>query len=181
MKVSFISTSEEKVIKNSGISEKELNELLENLGKFFAENGDELVVIPVHGIIQKIANIYKKNNGEKIIGLIPLKDKRCGIEHEKENFSVADEIKEMNSWYDSNGEIAAMGDICVCIGLSGGVLTEIGFLKYHKKFFNNKTKLIIFENTVSKRLHKEIEGELKKDLYYVKSFEEFKGLYNAGD
>ncbi len=181
MKVSFIGTSEDKIIKNSNISEKELNELLENLGEFFAENGDELIVIPVHGIIQKIAKIYKKYDGKKVIGLVPLKDKRYGVEHEKENFSVADEIKEMNSWYDANGEIVTMGDICVCIGLSGGVLTEIGFLKYHKKFFNNKTKLIIFENTVSKRLHKEIEEELKKDLYYVKSFEEFKRLYNAGD
>lgn len=182
MKVSILGAHDiSKIIRNSKISEKELEELLENLGKFFAENGDELIIIPVPGVIYKIAKAYKKYKGKKIIGLVPSKDKRYGIEHIKETIPVADEIKEIDSWYDANGEIVALGDICVCVGFSGGVMTEISFLKYHKKYFNNKTKLIIFENTVSKRLHKEIEEDLKKDLYYVNSFEEFERLYNARD
>jgi len=182
MKISIIGACDiNKVIRNSEISEKELETLCSDLGKFFAENKDKLVIIPVPGIIYKIAESYKKSKGKKIIGLVPKKDTRYGIEHIKETIPIADETIEVNSWYDANGEIVAKGDICVCVGLSGGVMSEISFLKYHKNYFNNKTKLIIFENTISKRLHKELEEDLKKNLYYVNSFEEFKRLYNARD
>ena len=131
--------------------------------------------MPAKGVAYEIAKVYKENNGKKIIGLIPKDDKRYGIKHIKDYFSIVDEKVNIGDWYSLNGEIAGYSDYAIVIGFSCGVLSEIAISKYHFKFLDSDTKLIIFENTISARLHKEMEVDLK-NLTYVNSIEELKEI-----
>jgi hypothetical protein len=176
MKISLIGPGDiDKIIKFAKISKRELDELILNLGKYLAEINAEIVLLPSKGITYEIAEAYKKNNGKKVIGLVPESDKKYGIKHIKDYFSIADELVNIGNWYDLNGEIAGYSDYAIVIGYSCGVATEIGMLKYHFKYLNSDTKLIIFENTISQKLHKEMEADLK-NLYYVKSIKELKEI-----
>lgn len=173
MKVSILGSGDiTKIHRFSGISELELNNLIKKLGKYLAEKNIELVIVPARGIPYEIAKIYKENNGKKVIGLVPRDDKQYGIMHIKDYLHIMDEEINIGNWYDLNGKIAAYGDIAICIGLSGGSICDIAMLKYHHKYLNNKTKLIVFKNTISKgKLPKELEEDIKY-LHYIKSIED---------
>ncbi len=47
-------------------------------------------------------------------------------------------------------------------------------LKFHQKYKGNKTKLIVFKNTISSDLHKEISEEIP--IIYIESIEQLKEL-----
>jgi hypothetical protein len=59
--------------------------------------------------------------------------------------------------------------------MSSGAMCDIAMLKYHYKYLGSKTKLIIFENTISQKLPKEIEEEMK-DLKYIKTVKQLERL-----
>ena len=67
-----------------------------------------------------------------------------------------------------------MGDYAVCFGISAGVLCEIGEMKYNIKYLGKKTKLVMFENMMSQKLHKEAEVDLKP--IYINSVNELKKI-----
>ena len=54
-------------------------------------------------------------------------------------------------------------------------MTEICMLKYHYKYLGSNTQLIIFRNTISKPLLKEIEEDLK-NVNYIYSVDELAEL-----
>ena len=173
MKISIFGSGDiNKIIKYSETNEEELKKLLEDLGKFLVKKNVEIVIVPSRGISYDIAKIYKDNGGKKVIGLIPKEDKQYGLNHIKEYMDIIDEEINIGNWYDLNGKIAAYGDLAICIGLSGGSICNIAMLKYHHKYLKNKTKLIIFKNTISnKKLPKELEEEIKY-LHYIEKVEE---------
>ena len=173
MKVSIIGAGDiSKIHRYSKMSEENVKKLIDDVGKFLAEKGVEVVIVPARGIPYEIAKIYKKNNGKKVIGAVPKEDKRYGVMHIKEYLDIMDEEINVGNWYDLNGEIAAMGDLCICIGMSGGAMCDLCMLKYHYKYLNGKTKLIIFKNTLSQELPKEIVEDLKGNLKYIESIQE---------
>jgi len=172
MKATIIGSGDiTKISRFASISEKEVKQLVNDVGVLLAKKGVELIILPSRGIPYEIAKVYKENHGKKIIGLVPKSDTRYGINHIKQYLDIADEQIDIGNWYTLNGEIAAAGNICICIGLSPGVMTEIAMLKYHYKYLNSKTKVVIFENTISQKLQKEIEEDLK-DTHYIKSIKE---------
>ena len=173
MKVSILGAGDiSNVHRYSGTSKDELKKLVEDLGKFLARKNVEIVIVPAKGIPYEVAKIYKENKGKKVIGLFPKEDKRYGIMHIKDYLHIMDEGINIGNWYDLNGEIAGYGDVAICIGMSGGAMCDICMLKYHHKYLKNKTKLIIFKNTISDgKLPKEIEEDIKY-LDYVKKVEE---------
>ena len=164
-----------KIWRNTNLTEKKIKDLVHSVGKLLAEKDAELVILPARGIPYSIAKAYKKNNGKKIIGLVPSKDKRYGIKHIKKYLGIEDKREKVKDWYNLNGEIAAKGDYCLVIGMSPGVMTEICMLKYHYKYLRSDTKLIIFRNTISEPLPKEIEEDLKK-VNYIYSADELAEL-----
>ncbi len=166
----------EKVIKNAKISGEELDNIVSSLGKLLAKKGCELIIVPDEGIPLEVAKAYKANGGKKLSGLVPTKDKKFGTKHIQQYLKILDKKIEVDSWYDVNGEIAAIGDICIVIGLSPGVMIELCFLKYHRKFFNNKTRVFILKNTISAPIPKEIEEELAVE--YVNSVSELENLFS---
>lgn len=172
MKVTILGCGDiNKIYRYTKLSKGKLKDIITNLGKLLASKNVDLIIVPARGIPYEVAEEYKKYGGKKVIGIIPKKDKRYGIKHIKEYLHIADEEKDIEYWYHLNGEIAAIGDVAICLGMSSGAMADIVMLKYHYKYLGSKTKLLIFENTISQRLPKEVEEELKY-LHYVKSVKE---------
>jgi hypothetical protein len=178
MKISIIGTGNLEIIHNhTKTNKKKLEKLLEGSAKLLAEIGAEIIILPARGIPYEFAKLYKKFGGKKVYGMIPAK---CPYYEEKIPFiikdylDVVDEKINWTSFYDVDGSIATMGDYTLCFGFSAGVMCEIGEMKYNIKYRDRKTKLIIFENTMSGRLHKEVEEDISP--IYINSVNELKKI-----
>lgn len=173
MRVSVLGTGDlTKVPRHTKISEEELKQLINDLGKLIAQKGHEIVVIPDRGIPVEVVKAYKENSGKKVYGIVPTKDKKYGTKHIEPYLKLIDDKIEVDSWYDANGEIAASGDVCIVIGMSLGIIVEVALLKYHYRYLKSKTKLIIFKNTLSTPIPQEIAEEIP--ITYINSLEELK-------
>jgi hypothetical protein len=176
MKVTIIGTGDLEIIsKHTKTSELELKKLLEDSAKLLVEKGAEIIILPARGVPYEFAKIYKKLGGKKVYGVIPTKCPFYGKYTMKiigDYLDVIDEKIEFDSWYDADGNIATLGDYTLCFGLSAGVLVEISSMKYALLYRGKKTKLLIFENTISKRLHKEAEESIKP--IYISTIEELR-------
>jgi len=175
MKVSLLGAGDvSKISRHTSMSEPELNTLIEDIAGLLVEKQVDIVIIPNRGIPLEIAKKYKEKSGKKILGVIPTQDKDYGLAHIEEFLPIVDEKLDVDSWYDADGKVAAFGDICLTIGMSPGVIRALTALKFHYKYKNSQTKLIIFRNTLSKELHKEIEEEIPTT--YIESINELKEL-----
>ncbi|MDI6806778.1 MAG: hypothetical protein QMD14_03095, partial [Candidatus Aenigmarchaeota archaeon] len=165
LKVSILGTEISRICRHTELTEREVMNLINEVGKLLANHEAEIVIIPCRDVSYLVAKAYKKYGGKKVIGILPHEDEKFGLEHIKPYLDVIDEKLEVPSWYHADGEIAAAGDIAICIGLSGGVIRDIGALYWHEAFIGHKTKLVIFVNTISNPLHHEIEEELSSCIY----------------
>jgi len=158
-------------------SKKKLEKLLEDVAKLVADLRAEIIILPARGIPYEFAKLYKKFGGKKVYGLIPAK---CPFYNKKTKYiigaylDVIDKKINFNSWYDVDGNIATLGDYTLCFGLSAGTLAEISLMKHNLLYKKRKTKLIIFENTISRRLHEEVEEDIKP--VYIRSVHELKRI-----
>ncbi len=166
MRVSLLGPGDvNKITKYGRIKKNELDKLIKEIAVLLAIKGFEIVLVPAKGIGFLIATEYKKNKGKKIIGAMPRDDKEFGLGHIEKYLSIMDEEINIGDWYDLNGKIAAMSDVALVIGLGCGTMCDICELKYHYLYKNCKTQLVIFENTISKRLHPELEDDLPGIIY----------------
>lgn len=176
MKVSILGCGDiSKIWRHTDLSKEKVIELINSLSEVLAKKRVELVMLPARGVPYAVAEAYKKSDGEKVIGLVPSGDKKYGLGHIEKYLGIEDERVNLNSWYELNGEIGAKGDVCLVIGMSPGVMCEICMLKYHYKYLNSKTKLVIFRKTISEKLPEEVEEDLK-EVHYVNSLEELEDL-----
>jgi hypothetical protein len=172
MKVSILGAGDrEKVLKHAGLKAEELDSLIKATGETLARLGAEIIIVPARGIPLEVARAYKKAGGKSVTGLVPRDDKRYGLGHIEEYLGEADQEVNIGTWYDLNGEIASQGQASICIGLSPGAMLDMCFMKYHRKYLGSKTRLIIFENTISRRLQPELEQDLGQ-ITYIKSAQE---------
>ncbi|MBD3354886.1 hypothetical protein GF361_02785 [Candidatus Woesearchaeota archaeon] len=177
MRVSIVGVGDiTKLERFAGMNSEDVQRLIKNVSKLLVEKDAEVVIIPDRGIPVEIAKTYKELGGKKILGVVPVNDIKYGIKHIEENLDMLDEKIEVNSWYDADGEIAAAGDYCICVGMSAGVMRDISVLKYHYKYLESETKLIVFENTMSGKIAPEIEEAFRDKLFYINSFDELKTL-----
>ncbi len=165
MKVTIIGTGDLDIIhKYTKVNKEKLQKLLENTAKLLVELKAEIIILPARGIPYEFAKLYKKLGGKKVYGTIPT---RCPFYGEKTKYiigdylDIIDEKINFNSWYDVDGNIATLGDFTICFGLSAGVMAEISAMKYNLMYKGRKTNLIIFKQTISNKLHKEIEADIK--------------------
>ena len=174
MKITIIGTGNLKIIhENSKSSESELRKLLEDVARLLVNIKAEIIILPAKGIPYEFAKLYKELGGKKVKGVIPARCPFYGEYTSKiigDYLDVIDEKIEFDSWYDVDGNIATLGDFTICFGLSAGVMAEISEMKYNLLYKGRKTKLVIFENTISSRLHKEVEASIKP--IYVSSVQE---------
>ena len=161
-------------LEGTKLSEEELNKLISNSAKVIAEAGHEIVIIPDRGIPLEFAKLYKRFGGRIVYGLIPAEDKKYGIRHIEKNLNVIDKQLKEKSWYDVDGEIASKGELCIIFGMSPGIVREFSVLKYHYRYLNCKTKVLWFENTISRKLPDEIMEEFRDRVIYIKSATDLK-------
>lgn len=181
MKITIIGAGETDLInKNAGVGKEKLKKLLEDAAKLLVKKNSEIIILPARGVPYEFAKLYKKFGGKKVIGLVPTK---CPFYGEYtmniigDYLNIIDEKKDFDSWYDVDGNIATLGDFTICFGLSAGVMAEVSLMKYNLKYKKRKTKLIIFENTLSKKLHKEVEVDVNP--IYVSSVDELEKVLKS--
>ena len=165
MKITIIGTGDLDIIhQNTKIDKVKLQKILEDSVKILVDKGAEIIILPARGIPYEFAKLYKKLGGKKVYGVIPVKCPFYGSKTEYiigEYMDVIDEKIEFDSWYDVDGNVATLGDYTTCFGLSAGAMAEICEMKYNLMYKGKETKLIIFKETISEKLHKEVEASVK--------------------
>ncbi len=147
----------------------------EKMGKIFAESGCELWVNSDKGMVHNIAVSYKANNGRKLVILYPKESKPWPKKHAKPYIKYADEVRKELNWFWTNYNVTAVPDICVCVGLSAGTLSELAYIKWNHqlKRGNLKRLIAVKELLRDRKLPPEIEIDIKEILSYIS---EIKGL-----
>jgi len=64
-----------------GIPRQKLDKEIESISKILADLPLELVLLPDRGISFEVAKLYKRFNGGKVYGTVPVSDNDFGIKH----------------------------------------------------------------------------------------------------
>ena len=142
-------------------------DLLAQVAEIVSMSGQEIVLTPDKGsLLEFFGNKYLELNGKKIWIIAPMKD-----DAEKYlNLSLG-EVIDCETWFRQPSKFSEETDLFVCLGYSGGVLSELGASKY----FSPK-KIVILNEFVSYKLPEEINQGLS--LYYC-SIYELRSLLNT--
>ncbi|MEM7826770.1 MAG: hypothetical protein QXQ40_00920 [Candidatus Aenigmatarchaeota archaeon] len=159
------------------IKQDNLMRLIDGVGRVLAKHGFEIVIIPNAGVSYLVSKTYKAHKGKKVIGLMPKNPEPFGIEHQKLHLDIVDEIKELPDWYHVAGRLVIESDFTICIGLSGGTMMTLCWAKWYSTCLNQERKIVIFENTISRRLHPELEAIIR--AVYVNSIDELDYLIDS--
>ncbi len=146
MKVVLLGTKRDKILDVCNKSDKELDDFENKLALKLVGIGD-IIFVPDSGVPSEIAE--KTNSlGAKTIAVLPSNDTRYGISHiTLPSFAKIEYPRK--TWYELNAEITTLGDIVVVVGLSGGVLIELSYIKYLNKFGIANPKVYLFKQWVS--------------------------------
>lgn len=167
-----------KLNKLTGKSQEFLLERARLIGKILAEADCELWVNSDKGMLVAIGRSYKDFGGKKLVVLYPDKGEPWPKEHSKPYIKNADEIRKEPNWFWSNYNVTALPDLCVCVGLSAGTLSELAYIKwnYQLKCGNLKKLIAIQELLRGNSLPLEIEDDIKPIIQYIKKTEDLKML-----
>jgi hypothetical protein len=148
------------------------------IGRILAESGCELWVNSDQGMLVAIAKSYKKNNGKRLVILSPARAEPWPNKHIVPYKKYADELRRELNWFWSNYNVIAIPDLCVCVGLSAGTLSELAYIKWnHQLKRGNLKKLIAIKELLrGGELPPEIEIDIKGKLIYLSRAEELKKI-----
>ena len=143
-----------------------------------AETDCELWVNSDKGMLVGIARAYKKFGGKKLVVLYPDKGEPWPKEHAKPYIKHCDELRKELNWFWSNYNITVLPDIVVCVGLSAGTLSELGYIKWNYQLNVGKmrTLLAIKELLRGGKLPEEIEVDIKGMTTYLDKTKQLKGF-----
>jgi hypothetical protein len=165
------STDFEKIAKLSGKKKEGVKRLYADVGEALARAGVELLIVPDAALLV-VADSYKKAGGKKVIGVVPRQDRIWGIKHLEPNLRCLDEEISDADWLDVPYLTVSKPDKVVCVTVSSGVLCELAYVKWLKKFGLAKKKVIVFKNFLrSGRLPAELEADIGDLVTYVDSTE----------
>ena len=148
------------------------------IGKILAETDCELWVNSDKGMLVAIARAYKDFGGKKLVILYPDKGEPWPKEHSKPYIKNADEIRKELNWFWSNYNVTALPDLCICVGLSAGTLSELAYIKwnYQLKCGNLKKLIGIKELLRDGKLPAEIEVDIKDIVQYIDKTEDLEDV-----
>lgn len=143
------------------------------IGKTLAETNCELWINSDKGMLVAIGRAYKKFGGKKVVVLYPAKGEPWPKEHAKPYIKYCDELRKERNWFWSNYNVTALPDVCICVGLSAGTLSELAYIKwnYQLKCGNLKRLIGIKELLRGGRLPPEIEVDIKEIVQYIETTE----------
>lgn len=175
LKVGIIGpTNMKKLSKLTGKSEDFFLKRAEIVGEILALHGCEVWVNSDGGMISAVAKAYKKAGGKQLVMLYPKKGEPWPNKHAQPYIRSADKLSKQPNWFWANYQVVSIPDICICVGLSAGTLSELAYVKWNIQFNKGQLKqLIVLQDLVrSKRIPPEIEVEVKNILLYLKNTKE---------
>jgi hypothetical protein len=143
-----------------GIPRQKLDKEIESISKILADLPLELVLLPDRGISFEVAKLYKRFNGGKVYGTVPVSDNDFGIKHlepyinaEINGKKVIDKIIDTQNWYKQDLTCCIYGDYILMLGTSLGSLGELVYGYYlYKLFMGEKPEV----NVMKKKIHEEV-------------------------
>lgn len=172
MKVGIIGpTNMKKLSKLTGKSEKFLLAKAETVGQILAARDCELWVNSDGGMVSAVAHAYKKAGGKQLVMLYPEKGEPWPNKHARPHIRHADKLKKLPNWFWTNYQVVSSPDVCVCVGLSSGTLSELAYIKWNRQFNRGHLEyLVVLQELIrGGRIPPEIEVELKDIIIYCKS------------
>ncbi len=139
------------------------------VGAAIAQAGHELWVNSDGGMLAAVASAYKAAGGKKLVLLIPRGANPWPNDHAQAHTRIADEVRELDSWFATNYAVVSEVDICVCVGLSAGTYTELGYVKWDEEFQRGTLKrlLVVRDLVRGHKLPPEFSMKLGPVLRYV--------------
>jgi len=143
------------------------------IGKILAEANYELWVNSDEGLTFNTAKLYKGNKGKKLVILFPSEGAPWPKDHVRPHKDLADQIENTKNWFWSNYNVVSVPDICVCVGLSAGTLSELAYIKWNCQLERGNLKKLFAVRELLRegKLPPEIEQDIKEVLVYVDKVE----------
>ena len=166
MKVGIIGSNIKEQSKALRKEPEELYLILRSVAEHLASSSD-LIVIPEQGSSSEfIAEVYRENDGTKIVGIIPMQDKEFGVS--EINTPICDEMVNSGTWSNSGPTLIKRSDIILCLGLSPRSVIELCFTRWYPK-----EKILVADDLVTQRLPIEIQNQLNINYIKLKELEKY--------
>ncbi len=134
--------------------------VLRKIAEHLALSGNDLVTIPEQGSSSEfIAEVYRENDGSKIIGIIPMQDKEFGVS--EINTPVCDEMVNSGTWCNSSSTLIKRSDLILCLGFSPRSVIELCSTRWYPK-----EKIYVVDDLITQRLPMEIQNQL--NIQYIR-------------
>lgn len=139
--------------KLSAILQRSREDLLREgaeVGAAIAASGSRLLVNSDGGMLEAVARSYKEKGGASLVILAPGRPHPWPLDHTLSYRDIGDEVRTEDSWFDTNYRVVTDPDVCVCVGLSAGTLSELAYIKWNRQFrmLGNLKKLVVVQSLV---------------------------------
>ena len=175
LKVGIIGpTNLEKLSKLTGKSVSFFLEKAKEIGKVVADGGHELWINGDRGMTISIGRSYKENKGKKLVVLYPKVAEPWPDDHIRKYKEVADIVREERNWFWANYSVVSEPDLCICVGLSAGTLSELAYIKWNHLLNQGKLEKLIAIKELLRGgvLPPEIEVDIGPVLQYIETTKE---------
>ncbi len=156
------------------LNPKKFHSELENIARVLSELNICLELLPDKGVSIKIAKLYKKFGGKKVIGIIPQSDKTFGINHLKEYINTKVEGKPLfnkiinsDTWFKHDLINGLMGNAILYLGASPGTDGERNYAVYLYKLMNRYKNGV---EVLGKKIHSEIKAGKDFSIFVYSPF-----------
>jgi hypothetical protein len=149
------------------------------IGEILAKKNCELWVNSDKGMLVAVARVYKSSGGKRCVVLYPDKGEPWPKKHATPYIRYADELRKEPNWFWSNYNVVTLPDICICVGLSAGTLSELAYIKwnYQLKCGNLKKLVAIKELLRDQTIPPEIEEDAKEIIHYLEKTEDLDNFW----
>lgn len=145
------------------------------VGKIIAQSGCELWINSDGGMLAAVAESYKIHGGKSLVMLLPLPPgDPWPVAHGEAYLAMADRVIRPSDWYRANHLVVSEPETVVCVGLSGGTNTELGYIKWDVRWrLGNLATLIgVRELLRGGKIAPEEEPGVKSVLRYIETTDE---------
>lgn len=125
-----------------------------------------------------VGRAYKKFRGKKLVVLYPDKGEPWPKEHAKPYIKYADDLRKEPNWFWSNYNVITLPDLCICVGLSAGTLSELAYIKWNYKLKCGVLRKLIGIKELLRggKFPPEIEADVKDIIQYIEKTEGLRGF-----
>ncbi len=152
-------------------AKKKVEKILEKVSQIILEKDYSVIISPdKKSTAEKFAKIYKKQGGNKLIGIMYADDKIGG--YPGLNRVICDKNINCKTYELQPGVLVRKSDDIVCAGLSNGVFWEMCMVKYiwGKR---KKSKVYVIKELVKKQIPKEIKKFVPIKYISIKDLAKF--------